>query len=291
MHGKVSGRVARIERKDDVTILTLVGEHQSGRPPHITNVRFPGRSAEQVRETRIGDGVICDAKFIYRQWRSANGEARAENTTVGLTCYPLAAGLIAETHGYLALKNAVCQYDLLAYVVRVETPHHMSGASSHMRVRVWCKDDQGERHYYTVDFRGAQADAARVATPGAILHLTVTARKFKRTNGGWGDQVDALNTHVCQSRVHREEARPSEPAPHSVPRATPAPVAAIPTAPTPRSVPLPTPVPAPVPAATRPAAGAPTAPRVPRPNITFTPAALAADDLADLMPSMEVMEA
>lgn len=287
MHGKVSGRVARIERKDDVTILTLVGEHQSGRPPHITNVRFPGRSAEQVRETRIGDGVICDAKLIYRQWRSANGEARAENTTVGLTCYSLAAGLIVESQGYLALKHAVCQYDLLAYVVRVESAHQGSGASSAMRVRVWCKDDQGERHYYTVDFRGAQADAARAATPGAILHLTVTARKFKRANGGWGDQVDALSTHVCQSRVRREEARPVESDFRTAPVATPAPAATVPAAPMPRSVTLPSPMPG----TPRPVTGAPTAPRAPRPNIAFTPAALTADDLADLMPSAEVMEA
>lgn len=275
MKGKVSGRVARIERQEDVTILTLVGEHQSGRPPHITTVRFPGRSAEQVRDTRVGDGVICDAKLIYRQWRTATGEARAENTTVGLTCYPLAAGLIAESHGYLALKHAVCQYDLLAYVVRVETPYHTSGPDRVMRVRTWCKDDQGERHYYTVEFRGAQADTARAATAGAILHLTVTARKFKRANGGWGDQVDALSTHVCQSRVHRDDVRLPE-RPQTVP-ITPAA----------RGVTLPVPAPT----APQPAAGRPTAPTAPRPNITFTSAALAADDLADLMPALEVMEA
>lgn len=264
MKGKVSGRVARVERKDEVTVLTLVGEDRPGREPHITQVRFPGRSAQQVAGVTEGDAVLCEAELVYRQWKSPDGEARAENTAVGLTCYHLEGGSVARCGGYLALRHALCQYDLLAYVVRVEQPY-TPGLQGGMRVRVWTKDTRGERHYYTVTFRGETAEAVRGAQSGMVLHLTVTARKVRRAGGGWADQVDALTANLCRSRLAARTT--TDPAVNA---------AAPDAAPVPATTPLPLPrAPMPVPTG---------APRPHTGNIAFTPAPLSAEELADLMP-------
>lgn len=293
MKGKVSGRVARVERKDDVTVLTLVGEDRAGREPHITQVRFPGRSAQQVADVTEGDAVLCEAELVYRQWKTATGEARAENTAQGLTCYHLEGGNVTHTGGYLALRHALCQYDLLAYVVRVEQPY-TPGLHGGMRVRVWTKDTRGERHYYSVTFRGEMAEAVRGAQSGMILHLTVTARKVRRAGGGWADQVDALTANLCRSRVATTRTRTDDdtapvtaPLP-AAPSAAPAPVTGAPRPPAPVIVPMPIPtMPSPAPSG---------APRPQVANITFTPAPLSAEDLQDLMPDTDawaddVMEA
>ncbi|MFC6663860.1 hypothetical protein [Deinococcus multiflagellatus] len=96
--------------------------------------------------------------------------------------------------------------------------------ADHCRVRVWTKDDQGERHFYSVTFTGSRAGAARTAQPGMIMHLNVTARKVKLERH-WTDLVEARHVHLCMSRVHRAEAQPvleERPAPMPAPALTPA---------------------------------------------------------------------
>lgn len=291
MKGKVSGRVARVERQENVSVLTLIGEVNG--EACITQVRFPGRSAAQVADVREGDAVLCEAELRYRQWRTANGEPRAETAAVGLTCYVVEGGDVVSVGGYLALRGAMNSFDLLAYVVKSEA-RVVTGGCAHARIRVWVKDARGERHYYSVDFRGAQADAVRSAASGMILHLNVTAHKVPRGTAGWTDQVRANRAALCRSRVHAQ-ATATDPgdqaatAPDSV--HAPLPGAPRPGAPRPG-----TPVPnAQVPGAPRPAprVGAPR-PGAPRPGgVKPALTIMDDDDLPDwfgqLPDSMEVI--
>jgi len=233
-----------VEDRAGIRTLVLIGERTPGEHPHISRLRFPGESSARVADIKEGDLVQCEATLTYRTWVAPDGNNHSEVTPVGLTCFRLYAqpDSIVDTHDYLALRGALCEYEMRANVVKMNLPLTGIGDKRRCEVRVSTTDKQGNKHYFNITCWREHADTAHHARPGDVMLVRVFARK-RKVNDTWRDSIEATNIQLSPGRyaktapVQAAIPVPSAPARATIPSSKSVAVPAV--GPVPRTVPQP----------------------------------------------------